>query len=579
MNKIFLTSGVVLSMLSPAFATDPSGIPAQNGAAQSSDCVEDVLGVASGGVTLEPKWTSNISGAITLDDKRYTSSQDANGTAATTAGAPAPLYSKYADGLYSNAGATAAVTTLSQTPVQTGYTFAGYYTSKYENGTQVIDANGNVLPAASTQISSTGTTGTFYAYWTANQYNVTYNKGAGAGSNYTHTKGATYDSAYTIPSTGDAGTGVAGASTPQTGYTFIGWTTSPADRAVIRTPSATAINTGTVMNAWTGANPWRRTEDLSVYAAYLANQYTVSYLCSGGEPDTVPSGTTASGTVANQVVTFDSAYKLNDGAGCTLKGYTFNGWSCTNSLSGALSSGNPASGTWSITNDSTCTAQWTANSIALTWDNSTADSGGTGGAASCSYDSAITPLPTNPTKTGYTFDGWKIQTSSNSQSQSSAFDLTTITGTNLTDGMVDVNQAYINSDGSTSAESIYQNSPNEYGLTENGTWGATLADGLTKVRGISRCYNGGWANDDEAWVDGVIGNPVEHDQSGYACWCKVTGYQAANSSSWQDTTWGNSEPGWVYVGGDDYCHQACASTCANGYYKHQMFGHPYESDD
>jgi len=531
-------------MACPAFATEPTGIPASNGAAYHSpanDCIESVLGVSSGSVSLQADWSANISGAITLDAKRYTSASDTQGTASSPNVSPTTVYSKYADGLYSDSTAETKVNSLTTAPEQTGYTFGGFYTSKYTGGTQVIDENGDVLPAAATQITSTGTTGTYYAQWSANQYSVTYNKGDGAGNNYTHTNGATYDQNYTIPSgNGTEGTGVAGASTPQTGYTFIGWTTDSTPD-VTRTSSATATNAGTVANAWTGETPWTRTEDLTVYAGYLANQYTVSYLCTGGEPNSVPSGTTASGTVSNQIVTYDDSYTLNNGSGCTLTGYTFNGWSCTNNLSGALSNGDPASGTWSITNDSTCTAQWTVNSIALSWDANGADNGGTGGGGTCSYDSAIT-LPTNPTKTGYTFKGWKVKT---------GFDLTTITGTNLTDDGI--------AHGCMSHNGVVNDNTSAYGLTEPGTWGVTLADSSTKVRGTALC-----STDGSGLSMGATGTPNESGTDLY-CWCKVTGYQASGSSEWQDVVSGNSSTPWIFLdgmGSSTGCEYDCADVCA-----------------
>ena len=527
MKGMFLTSGIVVCLACPAFATAPTGIPASNGEAYHSpanDCIADVLGVSSGSVELEPDWSANISGAITLDATRYTSSSDTSGTASSPNVSPTTVYSKYADGLYSDSTAETKVNSLTTAPQNTGYTFGGFYTSKYSGGTLVIDANGNVLPAASTQITSTGTTGTFYAQWSANQYDVTYNKGAGAGNNYTHTDGATYDQNYTIPSTGDAGTGVSGASTPQTGYTFIGWTTDSTPN-VTRTSSQTAVNTGTVANAWTGETPWQRATDLTVYAAYLANQYTVSYLCGTG-----------SGTVADQIVTYDAAYTLNNGSGCTLTGYTFNGWSCTNSLSGALNNGNPASGTWGITNNSTCTAQWTANSITLSWDNSTADSGGTGGGGTCTYGQPIS-LPTNPTKTGYTFNGWKVVPQF---SGDLAFFSDLISDNGSARGYKPMS-----ADGSSSNMATYN-------LTTKGTWGVTYSYG--KVRGEIMCSY-------DSSTYGTTGNPTSSSTDGN-CWCRATDYQADGSSEWQSVT---SNP-WVYQGydprGGQGCQISCASNCA-----------------
>jgi hypothetical protein len=67
--------------------------------------------------------------------------------------------------------------------------------------------------------------------------------------------------------------------------------------------------------------------------------------------------------------------------------------------------------------ESTLQAQWTANRIYLNWyDDSAANNGSainvTGtNAASCEYDGGIT-LPSNPSKTGYNFAGWRVRTAS-----------------------------------------------------------------------------------------------------------------------------------------------------------------------
>ena len=102
-----------------------------------------------------------------------------------------------------------------------------------------------------------------------------------------------------------------------------------------------------------------------------------------------------------------------------------------------------------------------------------------------------------------------------------------------------------------------ETSPSVYGLTENNTWGVTLADGSTKVRGITMC------SDLAGAYVGDVGNPVE--ANGEDCWCKVTGYQAAGSSEWQNVLWGNSESRWVYPNGGDAgtCRYSCALDCAS----------------
>ena len=60
----------------------------------------------------------------------------------------------------------------------------------------------------------------------------------------------------------------------------------------------------------------------------------------------------------------------------------------------------------------TCTAQWDTNIVHLKWyktDTDTQQYTDGNPATSCQYmTGAISPLPTHPTRTGYTFVGWKV---------------------------------------------------------------------------------------------------------------------------------------------------------------------------
>ena len=95
----------------------------------------------------------------------YTISLDDRG--AQTAAAPRTVYLKYATGWYSNADATATVTTLTTTPVKAGYTFSGYYnTETAGSGVQVIDAAGIFITSPSA-LTAMADDATIYARWTA----------------------------------------------------------------------------------------------------------------------------------------------------------------------------------------------------------------------------------------------------------------------------------------------------------------------------------------------------------------------------------------------------------------------------
>lgn len=249
------------------------------------------------------------------------------------------------------------------TPTRTGYDFAGWYTSA-SGGTQVT--------------ASTVCTGnaTVYAHWTAKKYTVSFNANGGTGS--TASVSATYDSA--MPTISNK--------MSRTGYTFAGYY----DAASGGTQYYTSANAS--------ARTWNKAANTTLYAHWTANKYTVSYNANGG-----------AGTMANSTATYGSAFTTVKNA-FTRTGYTFNGWNekadGTGTAWSLSSSGVAESGkswTWSYTSNITLYAQWKP----VTYTISYALNGGTNNSAnpsSYTIESAAITLK-DPTKTGYTFAGWK----------------------------------------------------------------------------------------------------------------------------------------------------------------------------
>ena len=404
MRKIFLTSGVILCMACPAFATTDITYNSQSDtySAEGYDnptCVADITGQTENNSDAEfdAIWSA-ITYQISYAGGTASNNGHSHNVTATTMG-------------NQNATFDASVTMTSNTYAVTGYSFNNWSCT----GNKVT----NGVAASSTDTYSDGATINPYNYasnlactatWTPDTYNVVYNKGAGAGSNYTHTNGATYDGAYSIPSSGDAGTGVSGASTPQPGYTFIGWTTDSSP-VVTRSSGTAPVNTGTVANAWTGTSQWTETSAKTVYAAYLANQYTLTY--AGGDSHNDGTGTPAAGSTTATVVTYGSSATVATN-GFTLNGYGFSGWSCENTTgtpSGTFTYNNGQTvNPWDVAGNLLCTAQWTAGTTAVAYSCGTGNdiSGTEPTSDTATFDSSYQFAANTGScaKTGHTFAGW-----------------------------------------------------------------------------------------------------------------------------------------------------------------------------
>ena len=198
------------------------------------------------------------------------------------------------------------------------------------------------------------------------------------------------------------------------------------------------------------------------------------------------------------------------------------------------------------TGPATLNARWTANTIILNW-NAGNDATFTApaqndAAYSCEYDGGIT-LPTAPTRSGYTFGGWRVGAAAAqcvlSQQYVAAMD----------NEEVDWEPQYVKwepiaQNGYTMAEDFGG------GVTSGlnaGEWSVTFTEGTIKGRALcSNTPGTGW---------GEIGTPNETGGGQY-CWCAGTDF-------------GNSchvaSPSWVFSadnGDSDDCAYRCALGCA-----------------
>lgn len=255
------------------------------------------------------------------------------------------------------------------TPSRTGYTFKGWYDS-ISGGTR-YDSTSRVAFDSNT---------TLYAQWTAIGYNLSIDP---FGGTYTDSNGTKYTSTTTV--SGSVGKQVTLGAISRTGYTFGGWKVTAGSGSVTQSSGnwiyTFGAGNGTVTATWT-ANNYTLTFNKNDSAATWGN---------------IPSGVTASGSNYVKTVTYDK--EIGDLPTVNKTGYTFKGWF-------ESSSGNSKwteSTTYTIVGNKTLYAQFTANPYTLTIEyGNSKGTGSADGAVGETY-----PLPSDLTKTGYTFNGWK----------------------------------------------------------------------------------------------------------------------------------------------------------------------------
>ena len=244
--------------------------------------------------------------------------------------------------------------TLPATASRTGYTFGGWYTNASCTSERAYE-----IP-----VTATGEQ-TFYAKWTANSYSITLNTNGGT-INSGNVTTYTYGNSVMLPT-----------DISKTGYTFGGWYTSSSFSGSPVT-SITATNYG----------------NKSFYAKWNVNSYNITYV-------------TNNGTINDDeyVESYDFGVAKTLPTNVTKTGYTFAGWYTNDSYSGDAVS---AVSTTDF-GDKTYYAKWNVNSYDITLDTD----GGTinsGNITSYTYGVGAT-LPTDITKTGYSFAGWYDESS------------------------------------------------------------------------------------------------------------------------------------------------------------------------
>ena len=249
------------------------------------------------------------------------------------------------------------------TPSRTGHTFKGWFTAE-SGGSQVT----------STSFMLTTSAHTLYAQWEIVKYEITYNLDGGSVSTANPTEYYVTSSAITLNNP------------TKTGYTFAGWT---------GTGLSSATTTVTIAAGSTG--------NRSYTANYTKNSYTLT-VSADDATNYSSAWTNISGwTYLNSTKSASKSVAYNDAYGTlptpTRTGYTFNGWYTASSGGSKVSTATKMGA-----GNTTIYAQWSAIKYEIIYN---LDGGSVSTANPTEYyitSSAITL--NNPTKTGYTFNGW-----------------------------------------------------------------------------------------------------------------------------------------------------------------------------
>ena len=250
--------------------------------------------------------SESSSATVYYYESTYTISFNANGGS----GAPSSITKKH----FTNA------TLPSDKPYRTGYTFKGWGTSS--------STSYAAYQPGSTFYTNANTT--LYAVWSAKTYTISYNANGGSGGPGSQTK------------THGIKMLISRVEPTRSGYTFLGWSTSPSASSASYQPGE-----------WYYANA-----DRTFYAVWKKNApatYTVSYDANGG-----------SGAPGSQTKTQDATLTLSS-TKPTRSGYTFLGWATSSS---ATSASYQPGGSYTANASVTLYAVWSCNhaSTKTVWD-------------------------------------------------------------------------------------------------------------------------------------------------------------------------------------------------------------------
>ncbi|MCC3372633.1 InlB B-repeat-containing protein [Cohnella sp. REN36] len=263
-------------------------------------------------------------------------------------------------------GATVAVSGNSGSLVRTGYTFAGWNTKADGSGTAYAEADTFAIGADDV---------TLYAQWTINSYRVVYDGNGSTGGEAPAGGSHVYNTNVIVQENfGDL---------ERTGYTFDGWNTA-ADGSGASYAEGETFRIGA--------------EDVTLYAQWRINSYTVAYDGNGETSGEAPEGGSFDYETTVTV--------LGIAGGLSRIGHTFAGW---NTKADGSGSGYAPGDAFTLgAAGVTLYAVWTVNLYPVFYEGNGSNGGRVPDAGDYAYGSSVTVQGNSNgmTKTGYTFAGW-----------------------------------------------------------------------------------------------------------------------------------------------------------------------------
>ena len=306
-------------------------------------------------------------------------------------------------------------------PIKIGYTFEGYYTSS--NGGEEIISNEGYINTFEGKYNKFTSNVTLYAHWTPNKYNLVVNPNGGIldGSDKT----ITYELTYSPTGSKVIAPNVKGIPT-KTGYTFVGWSLIGSSTYKAGKVNNTSVENGKQVLVPISSNGYTYfygDGDVALEAKWIANTYKITFNTNGNnvkDEEIKSTGTTVMYEHYDDAYYSDSAIEniITKITPPTRKGHTFLGYYTKADGTGDKvtdANGNITVNASYFSSNATVYAKWQRDTHTLTvkpkadgTNGETAYWNGSSNTQTFNMLFHSTKSIVDPTRRGYTFNGWKI---------------------------------------------------------------------------------------------------------------------------------------------------------------------------